>query len=214
MGPVQWGDVPTWVASAFAGAAALFAYQTIRSQRQQIGEQQEFIAEQSQFMAEQTRFMDEQRQNLELERSELRAAAEDRRVAQARRVRMVARKEGATTNDQGADMQATHWRVEVRNESDAPVRNVEVRFGTAYNSADVYELWSEPVRFQRLMQLVELVGPGRAVIFMSQRYSAAMVHNNPPKLYFTDQNGTRWVVDARGDLQPTTQQPGNPPSAE
>lgn len=54
MGPLQWGDVPTWVGGTGALAAAWYAYQTITSQRQQIGEQRDFIAEQ-------TRFMDEQR---------------------------------------------------------------------------------------------------------------------------------------------------------
>ncbi|MFF8730489.1 hypothetical protein ACF073_29005 [Streptomyces sp. NPDC015171] len=69
MGPVQRGDVSTWVASGFAGAAAEFAYQTIRGQQQQIGEQQQFITGQSHFMTEQTRFMGVQQQNLELERA-------------------------------------------------------------------------------------------------------------------------------------------------
>ncbi|MFF9021099.1 hypothetical protein [Streptomyces eurythermus] len=211
MSLINWGDVPTWVASGFAGAAAWFAYQTIASQRQQIGEQQEFIAEQ-------TRLIGEQRQTLELERAELRAVAEDRRVAQARHVRMVARKAGATTDTEGAFVPENHWVVEVRNDSDASVKDVEVRFGTAYNSAQVYEYWPDrPLpdrRGQPLMRLVEKVGPGRTVQFLSQTYSPPTVHNNPPVLYFTDDNGARWALDIRGDLQPTTQQPGHPPPSE
>ncbi|MFD7884079.1 hypothetical protein ACFV3N_16770 [Streptomyces bauhiniae] len=212
MGSVQWGDVPTWVASVFAGAAALFAYQTITSQRQQIGEQQEFIAEQ-------TRFMGEQQQNLEMERAELRAAAEDRRTAQAKGVDMHARKAGASTDGQGQATPDDHWVVTVVNDSDAPIRQVEVRFGDAYNSAEVYE-WNKRwnpeahVRGDTLMQLVDLIGPGRTVRFQSPHYSHQTVHNNPPTLYFTDDGGARWALDSRGDLKETPQQPGNPPPAE
>ncbi|MEV7793389.1 hypothetical protein AB0O68_15560 [Streptomyces sp. NPDC087512] len=213
MGPAEWGDVPTWIGGAGALAAGWFAYQTIRSQRQQIGEQQAFIAEQ-------IRFMGEQRQNLELEREELRAAAEDRRTTQAKRVKMHSRKAGGATDGQGVTTPDSHWVVTVTNESDTPIRQVEVRFGTAYNSAEVYEwnpAWhpaSEPRSSNRLTQLVDFIGPGRAVRFESQRYSSATVHNNPPVLFFSDENDARWALTARGDLGATRQEPGNPPPAE
>ncbi|NUS82981.1 MAG: hypothetical protein HOY75_09550 [Streptomyces sp.] len=208
MGPLQWGDVPTAVATVFAGAAALYGFQTIKSQRQQIGEQREFIGEQ-------TRFMDEQRQNLELERAELRAAAEDRRTAQAKRVTMHSRKAGASTDSQGAATPDTHWVVTVTNNSDAPVRQVEVWFGNTYNSDEVHEWnasWHETRHEpgERLMQLVDYIGPGRAVRFMSPHYSSTEVHNKRPVLYFSDENGTRWALDARGDLRESDQQPGSP----
>ncbi|MFF4402819.1 hypothetical protein [Streptomyces sp. NPDC001480] len=44
--------------------------------------------------------------------------------------------------------------------------------------------------------------------FFSQRYSPATLHNNPPTLYFTDESGARWSLDARGHLLETDQQPG------
>ena len=207
MGPLQWGDVPTALGALFAGGAAWFAFQTIKSQRQQIGEQREFIGEQ-------TRFMDEQRQNLELERAELRAAAEDRRTAQAKRVTLHSRKAGASTDGQGAATPDTHWVVTVANNSDAPVRQVEVWFGNTYNSAEIFE-WrgivnaAADLRGDRLPQLVDFIGPGRAVRFESQR-AAAAVHNNQPVLYFSDENGARWALNARGDLQETDQRPGQP----
>lgn len=212
MNVINWGDVPTWLGAVFAAAAAGAAVWTLASQRNQINEQRIFIAEQRALIGEQTATM-------EMERAELRAAAEDRRVAQARRVRMVARKAGATTDEQGAAVPDNYWVVEVRNDSDASLRDVEVRFGSAYNSAESYEWWPEQPRPEdrrgrSLMQLVELVGPGRIVRFLSQRYSPATVHNHPPVLFFSDENGARWALDARGDLQPTTQQPGNPPPAE
>ncbi|MER7930501.1 hypothetical protein ABTY96_46585 [Streptomyces sp. NPDC096057] len=212
MGPLQWGDVPTAVGALFAGGAAWFAFQTIKSQRQQIGEQRQFIGEQLRFMAE-------QQQNLELERGELRAAAEDRRTAQAKRVRMVGRKAGASTDGQGASTPNDHWVVTVTNDSDAPLREVEVWFGSAYSSAEVYEwnaLWN-PARTRggdRLMQLVDLIGAGRVVCFESQHYSPAAVHNNPPVVFFTDDNGARWSLTARGSLNSTAQQPGSSPPSE
>ncbi|MFJ1869951.1 hypothetical protein [Streptomyces chartreusis] len=208
MSAVNWGDVPTWGAALFAGGAAWFAYQTIKSQRQQIREQREFIGEQ-------TRFMDEQRQNLELERTELRAVADDRRTAQAKRVKMHSRQAGASTDGQGAQTPDDHWVVTVTNDSDTPVRLAEVWFGNSYNSTEVYEWrgnWNGPVepRGDRLMQLVDLIGPGRGVRFESQRYSPTAVHNNPPVLYFSDDDGGRWALSARGDLRETDQQPGRP----
>lgn len=207
MNGINWGDVPTWLGAAFAAAAAAAAVWTLKSQRDQIGEQRTFIGEQRALIAEQT-------STLELERAELRAAAADRRVAQARRVRMIARKGGSTTDEHGAEVRANHWAVEVWNDSDAPVRDVEVRFGTAYNSAEAHEYWPErrieDRRGQSLMRLIEVVGAARVVRFLSQRYSPATVHNNPPVLYFTDENGVRWALDVRGDLTETEQQPGTP----
>ncbi|MFG2277534.1 hypothetical protein ACGFNQ_02450 [Streptomyces asoensis] len=207
MGPLNWGDVPTAVGALFAGGAALFAWQTIRSQRQQIGEQREFIGEQ-------TRFMDEQRQNLELERAELRAVADDRRTDQAKRVKMHSRKAGASTDGQGAQTPDDHWEVTVTNSSDAPVRLAEVWFGNAYASSDVFEWrlhWNGPVELcgDRLMQLVDLIGPGRSVRFQSQNFSPAAVHNNRPVLYFSDDGGNRWALSWRGELRPTDQEPGS-----
>ncbi|MFI5685888.1 hypothetical protein [Streptomyces sp. NPDC051636] len=78
MSVINWGDVPTWLGTLFAAAAAGAAVWTMKSQRDQIREQRVFIGEQSATMA--------------LERAELRAAAEDRRWAQARRVRMMQRR--------------------------------------------------------------------------------------------------------------------------
>ncbi|MGW4922791.1 hypothetical protein [Streptomyces parvulus] len=210
----EWaGDIPTWIGAGGALGAAWFAYQTITSQRQQIGEQQTFIAQQTQFMVE-------QRQNLELERGELRAAAEDRRTAQAKRVKMHSRKAGASTDGQGATTPADHWVVTVVNESDASIRQVEVRFGAAYNSAEVYEWetgWNPalgPRSSDRLPQLVNFIGPGRAVRFESPRYSSASVRNSPPTLFFSDENDARWALTARGDCGATRQEPGSPPPAE
>lgn len=196
MGPADFGDVPTWIGGGGALAAGWFAYQTIRSQRQQIGEQQAFIAEQ-------TRFMDEQRQNLGLERAELRAAAEYRRWSQARQIRMRAAK--APQVGQGAA--TAQWIVTVTNLSAIPVSNLEVRFGSAYLAAEVYE-WipdylGEPRgrRGGRLILPVPLLGPERAVRFFSQEWPAATAQNNRPALFFTDGNDVRWTLDSYGKLE-------------
>lgn len=198
MGPLQWGDVPTALGTFCAGGAAWFAYQTIKSQRQQIGEQRQFIGEQLQFMAE-------QQQNLVLEREELRAAAEDRRWDQARRVDVSHMKAAGEPDGQGGAV-IDHWLVVVVNRSDAPVHQVDVRFGTAYTASEVHD-WNprrghptyEPG--ERVVAPVHLLGPGRAVRFASQRWSSATVHNNRPTVYFTDDAGVRWSRDSRGKLE-------------
>ncbi|MGW3442189.1 hypothetical protein [Streptomyces sp. NPDC001076] len=195
MGPLQWGDVPTWVASGFAGAAALFAYQTIKSQRQQIGEQRNFIAEQSQFMAE-------QQQNLELERVELRAVASDRRVAQARRVVMSSGMLSSTWVG-GVAGPEDRWKAIVNNYSEAPVYNVEVRFGSAYSADEAHEyLRGNPAaKGERLPLPVNLLGPNRAALILSPAWSPEATHNHRPTLYFTDDNGVRWSLDSYGKLE-------------
>ncbi|NEC76470.1 hypothetical protein [Streptomyces rochei] len=187
--------MPTWIGGAGALAAGWFAFQTIKSQRQQIGEQQAFIAEQ-------TRFMDEQRQNLELERRELRAAAEDRRSAQARQVQMIPRQAGATTDREGNDVAADHWVVTVQNDSDAPVSDVDVRFGSAYLASEVYEVpASRRGPEERRPRPLHLLGAGRTARFYSQRWQPTTVHNNRPTLLFTDSDGVRWSLDYYGKLE-------------
>jgi hypothetical protein len=172
---------------------------TLKSQRDQIGEQRAFIAQQSQFMAEQSA-------NLTLERAELRAAAENRKWAQAQQVRMHDRTAGGGTDGQGVTTDDDHWDVTVTNHSDAPVHQVEVRFGTAYTAAEVYEWrphWNPggaAERGDRLTSPVHLIGPNRGVRFRSQRWPSVTVHNNRATLYFTDNNGVRWMLDWHGQL--------------
>jgi hypothetical protein len=195
VGPLEWGDVPTWVGGAGALAAAWYAFQTITSQRQQIGEQREFISEQM-------RFMEEQRQNLELERAELRAVAEDRRWAQARQVAMHQRRIGSDTQGYG-------WVVTVQNPSDSPLHSVEVHFGSAYRAARAFtwppfehnpqnptDRGGEPLPIP-----VYLLGPRRAARFSSQYWTSATAHNSRPTLFFTDDAGVRWSLDSYGKLE-------------
>ncbi|MEU3287826.1 hypothetical protein [Streptomyces longwoodensis] len=197
MSAADWGDVPTWIGAAGALGAAWFAYQTITSQREQIGEQRDFIAEQS-------RFMDEQRQNLELERAELRAAAEDRKWAQARQLKMVCRTASSTSDDEGNAGDHDHWVVTVINYSDASVHEMDLRFGTAYVASEVWKWnrhWlSDRVPTERLTRPVPVLGPGRAVRFLSQRMSLATLENSRPTLFFTDDGDARWTLDSDGQL--------------
>ncbi|MFF9270440.1 hypothetical protein [Streptomyces rochei] len=192
MGPADFGDVPTWIGGAGALAAGWFAYQTIKSQRQQIDEQRAFIAEQ-------TRFMDDQRQNLELERAELRAAAQDRRWAQARMVEVKTSSAGAGPYGTG---DPDHWRVIVANRTDAPLHDVEVRFGTAYR-ADAVAEWDlgRGRAGERRVAPVPLLGPGRALIFLSQGFPPAGLDSNRPTVFFVDDSGVRWSHDWRGKLE-------------
>lgn len=194
------GDVATWVGSCFAAIAAGATLWTLKSQRDQIAEQRQFIGEQSATMA--------------LERAELHAAAEDRRGAQAKQIRMHHQKVGGSTDGQGVQVEDDHWDVTVSNYSDAPVHQLEVRFGTAYRAAEVYEWrpnWSLSMPVTRGDQLtlpVHLIGPGRSARFVSQRWSPATVHNNRPTLFFTDANGLRWTLDSHGKLDEALPEPG------
>lgn len=180
MGPVQWGDVPTWVAAVFAGGAALFAYQTITSQREQIEEQRLFIAEQS--------------QNLMLEREALQAAADERRVAQARQVR--AQRMGITN---------LH-RVLVSNRSTEPLYDVTVRYGTAYSSVRAYRVDEDGdvASHEPFPATVHLVGPGRTFRFESTAMSETTLANARPVVHFTDNNGVKWHLDEHGELTEIT----------
>lgn len=195
MGPLNWGDVPTAVGALFAGGAAWFAYQTIKSQRQQIGEQQEFIGEQ-------TRFMDEQRQNLQLERAELRAAAEARKWAQARQIAMHQRRTGSDNEGHG-------WVVTVQNPTDTLIRKVEVHFGTTYRAERAFT-WPafehNPARpFERGTEAlpipVDVLGAMKAARFSLNGLTSATVHNNRPTVFFTDGAGVHWSLDSYGKLE-------------
>ncbi|CAL9597489.1 hypothetical protein AB0P07_11845 [Streptomyces sp. NPDC085944] len=183
------GDLATWVGSSFAAVAAGATLWTLKSQRDQIGEQRQFIAEQS--------------ENLALERAELRAAALARREAQAKQVYMYHR----TGNSEWGDDDATSdcWLVSVRNDSDAPVHALDVRFGETYLAAEVYDIPPTAVRGPnhgtRRARPVELLGPRRAVRFDSQEWPRAVAHNHRPTLFFTDDGGVRWSLDWQGKLE-------------
>lgn len=185
---MDWGDAPTWIAAIFAGGAAVFAYMTIKSQRQQIGEQRSFIGEQS--------------ANLTLERAELRAALEERRWAQAKQVVMTFRTAGSSGEDSYGDpVGYNQWDVFVINGSDEPVRDVLVRFGDTYNAASAVEIDSRhlPDGGRRAVP-VDVIGPGRQVQFESPRLGEITVDNNRPELRFTDASGTAWRRDQHGVL--------------
>ncbi len=196
MGPADWGDVPTWIGGGGALAAGWFAYQTIKSQREQIGEQQAFIAEQ-------TQFMDDQRRNLELERAELRAQAEERRVSQARQVLMTFETAGESGRDRYQNGTGySRWDVRVANESTDPVHDVMVRFGDAYNAASAME-WEgrrHPDRGRRPIP-VALIAAGHSVTFESPNWSETTVDNRRPSVLFTDSAGVRWRRDSYGKLE-------------
>lgn len=187
---VDWGDVPTWLGAIFAASAAGAAVWTLKSQRDQIGEQRDFIAEQSVTLA--------------LEREALRAAAEDRKWAQARQVRMTFHEAGERADSEGNWVEGDHWVATVVNTSEAPVHDVDVRFGEASRAADVYEALRRSQGWnpgERLVAPVHLLGPGRAAQFSSQTGSASWIHNNRPSAYFRDDSGLRWSLDSAGKLE-------------
>ncbi|WP_137961633.1 hypothetical protein [Streptomyces sp. SGAir0924] len=196
----EWlGDVPTWIGASGAIGAAWFAYQTITSQRQQIGEQQAFIAEQ-------TRFMDEQRQNLELERVALRATAEERKWAQARQVHLdeASWQTDSVSGPEDAPEPSFRGRFVLSNRSDAPVTDVEARFGD-HTATEVYS-WEEDRRQRRGAQHAEVrvqrLGPRRAILCLSPVVTRDTVRSNPlMTAYFTDVDGVRWSLSPNGELK-------------
>lgn len=197
---VDWGDVPTWLGASFAALAAGAAVWTLKSQRDQIGEQRDFIAEQSATLA--------------LERQELRAVAEDRKWAQARHVHLHFHATGSVTDGEGNVVGDDQWIATVLNSSDAPVHDVDVRFGEAHLPAEVYEIaptavhnWGASLG-DRVVPPVHLLGPGRAVRFFSPRWTPTVVHNNRPSVTFTDDSGVRWALDSKGRLDEVPRAPG------
>ncbi|MEU9149191.1 hypothetical protein AB0D59_01225 [Streptomyces sp. NPDC048417] len=195
VGPLQWGDVPTALGTCFAGGAAWFAYQTIKSQRQQINEQREFIAEQ-------TRFMAEQQQNLVLERAELQDQAEERRISQARDVAMISEARGSTTIDEYGDADGyDSWLATVLNRSRDPIHDVVVRFGDAYNADSVTDLKARHPDSGSRPVPAPLIPGGGEFAFFSPRWSEGTVRRNRPVLFFTDDNGARWRLDSYGKLE-------------
>jgi hypothetical protein len=206
---VDAGDLATWFGSTFAAVAAGATLLTLKSQRDQIGEQRTFIGEQVGFMAEQRAFMAEQSATLALEREELRAAAEGRKWSQARQVQMRASKTGSTTDNEGNVVEDDHWVVVITNNSDAPIHDVEVRFGAAYLAAEVWAVNAATLSvIERLMTPIHLLGAGRTAEFHSQRWSPATVHNNRPSVTFTDDGGLRWTLGYYGDLDEAPATPG------
>ncbi|MCX4480260.1 hypothetical protein OOK44_28030 [Streptomyces cellulosae] len=196
MGVPDWlGDLPTWIGAGGAIGAAWYAFQTIKSQREQIGEQQTFIAEQMQFM-------DDQRQNLLLERAELQAQAEDRRVAQARQIKMTYWPQGSSGTDRyGNGTGYSGWHVEIANKSDDPIHNVIVRFGDTYDAASAKENegFHHPDGGRRPIPVPQIPA-GHTVVFESPSWSEPTVENNRPAVVFTDDAGTRWRRDSYAKL--------------
>ncbi|MFD3835325.1 hypothetical protein ACFWWC_03585 [Streptomyces sp. NPDC058642] len=206
MGPLQWGDVPTALGAVFAGGAAWFAFQTIKSQRQQIGEQREFIGEQLQFM-------NEQRENLALERAELQATLHDRRSEQARQVifRVFKSRLSSTTDTEGNAQPSgpTQWGAHVFNESPEPLHDVTVWTGpeempTAYRAAareagGRFNLPGVRRVSEPLPVPVPVVSAGTVYAFASDPIDDTQLDR--PIVHFTDNNGVRWSLDEHGDLQ-------------
>ncbi|XUM01240.1 hypothetical protein ACQ86F_31670 [Streptomyces venezuelae ATCC 10712] len=173
---IDWGDAPTWVAGAFAAAAAYYTRGMLKSQRQQIEEQRDFIREQS--------------ANLTLERRALVAQAEERRYAQARQV----------------EAKRFQNSMRVRNNSDAAIKDVYVEFGERRAAQAVqvvpagigsHELYQGDYDIP-----VALVGPGRHYAFVDSEEGWT---EDTAVVFFTDEDGGVWRLDQEGQLEPAPQ---------
>lgn len=173
---IDWGDAPTWVAGAFAAAAAYYTRGMLKSQRQQIEEQRDFIREQS--------------ANLTLERRALMAQAEERRYAQARQV----------------EAKRFQNSMRVRNNSDAAIKEVYVDFGDrrSVKACEVvpagigsHELYQGDYEIP-----VALIGPGRHYAFIDSEEGWT---EDIAAVVFTDEDGGIWRLDQEGQLEPAPQ---------
>ncbi|GGV45602.1 hypothetical protein GCM10010495_73940 [Kitasatospora herbaricolor] len=178
---IDWGDAPTWVGAVFAAAAAAAAVWTLKSQRDQIGEQRDFIGQQATV--------------LELQRGQLLAQAKDRRIDQARRISIRAEK-ASPGNTAYGPAEPDHWQVFILNNSGAPIRDVNVKYGSAYLSTDAQETGSGG---RRLSVPDALIGPGRTAKFLSSNLPGAALQNNRPVAYFTDEAGIQWKLEESGE---------------
>ncbi|MFI6530499.1 hypothetical protein [Streptomyces uncialis] len=178
MNGINWGDAPTWLGVAFAGAAATAAIRTMRNQQTQLEEQRRFIGEQSEVLT--------------LQGAELRASAEERRRGQSKRI-------AVSLEFRRASEGGAIWVVDVVNGSDEPIREVDVRFGTAHHAAFVSEVSAVhlPDGGRRARPL-HLLGGGRAAQFMSSLWQEATAENNRPVVSFRDAAGYRWSIDHNG----------------
>ncbi len=168
---IDWGDAPTWVAGAFAAAAAYYTRGMLKSQRQQIDEQREFIREQS--------------ANLALERQALRAQAEERRVAHARQI----------------SASWFGGMVRVLNASDAPITDVTAMFGEreSVKGHEVvpagigdHELLSGEYDMP-----VDVIGAGRTYAFAAPEEGV----EGTVCVLFSDEDGQRWRLGVDGKLE-------------
>jgi hypothetical protein len=215
VGVPEWlGDLPTWIGAGGALGAAWFAYQTIKSQRQQLGEQQNFIVEQ-------TRFMADQRLNLRLERDELTAVSLERRWEQARQVRISGswRASRRSENDhEPHDPSAAHappfpepdayvGSFFVENRSRAPLRSVEVSFPCGVPATEAFvrpldERRRDSAPSFRVLATalpVDRIEPEWGAVFTSGDVPAGSP--DLVSVFFTDDRGLRWVLDTKGMLK-------------
>ncbi|MFF5972230.1 hypothetical protein ACFY7C_11995 [Streptomyces sp. NPDC012769] len=173
IGDIDWGDAPTWVAGAFAAAAAYYTRGMLRSQREQIAEQRDFIAEQS--------------ANLSLERQALLAQAEERLYAQARCI----------------EVRRERNSLRVFNHSDAPIHGVSVAFGEdGRRAVRAYRVTSSETGTRELLTgdyptPVEVIGVGSHFSFLDPFEG----WDDVAVLYFTDADGAQWQLTQHGRLE-------------
>ncbi|QDQ12151.1 hypothetical protein [Streptomyces spectabilis] len=183
MGGIDWGDAPTWVAGAFAAAAAYYARGTLKSQQKQISEQRQFIAEQS--------------TNLALEREELRLATLERRERQARLIHV---EEGYEERRLGL----------LRNDSDAPIYDLVIQFGNEVPETGVPIVGDRRIVYGPTTRLepgrlpCAVFGAGLALTFDLQ-------HGPGERLItFRDDAGVNWSISPHGKLEEVPRAPGIP----
>ncbi|WP_328361337.1 hypothetical protein OG800_26330 [Streptomyces sp. NBC_00445] len=183
MGGIDWGDAPTWVAGAFAAAAAYYTRGTLKSQQKQIREQRQFIAEQS--------------MNLTLEREELRLATLERRERQARLVHV---EEGYGERRLGLLM----------NGSDAPIYDLVIQFGNQVPETGTPITGDRRITYGPTSRLAPGRLPC-AVFGAREALTFELKHEAGDRLItFRDDAGVNWRISQHGKLEEIPQGSGTP----
>lgn len=188
---IDWGDAPTWCGVVAATAAGVFAALSFLKLREQVADQRQALDEQRTFIADQRALMADQAATMAAERAELAAAADARKAEQARKVVM--------TIERVPDAFMAY----VTNNSDGPLRDVTVKFGTYHASHAVESNISVGGALTRGPQRnapVDVVGAGRRFAFVLSRLSETTLANSRPVLTFKDEAGVGWRLDEHGLL--------------
>jgi hypothetical protein len=178
---INWGDVPTWVATSFGAVASFAAWRAFRSQQTQLKDQHKFITKQNEVLT--------------LQHHELMDAAQSRRRAQARQVSVYS---GIEHKSDGlpSGLSVPLRVATIKNESGEPIEAVNVRFGS-YVPKMVLETfgtgrWSTPP--------LALLGPHQGANFFSPSLSSETLEGMTALLRLMDHQGVQWELDETGKL--------------
>lgn len=168
---IDWGDVPTWVAGAFAAVAAIGATATLKSQKQQLEEQRDFLRAQTALLSLDHR---------------------DRVWKQALKISCSTKVFWWLSGYKGAV---------VRNGSDAPITDVQVTFGEEAPVSVWSRWGSHASLLDGDPAIWRALRGRESVCFHSRSVPKPRREFLDPSVAFTDAGGVRWCLGPYGDLR-------------